>query len=65
MAGSADALALEMAAEVIRAGLTGLAIWWNEHPEVPREQVVATAVNVLWIGFDRVRRGEVWGGCGR
>ena len=65
MAGSADAVALEMAAEVIRAGLTGLAIWWNEHPEVPREQVVATAVNVLWIGFDRVRRGEVWGGSGR
>jgi hypothetical protein len=62
MAGSADALALEMAAEVIRAGLTGLAIWWNEHPEVPRERVVATAVNVLWIGFERVRRGEVWRG---
>ena len=60
MAGSADALALEMAAEVIRAGLTGLAIWWSEHPEVPREQVVATAVNVLWIGFERVRRGETW-----
>jgi AcrR family transcriptional regulator len=62
MAGSADARALEMAAEVIRAGLTGLAIWWNEHPEVPREQVVATAINVLWIGFERVRRGEVWRG---
>ena len=62
IAGSADRLALEMAAEVIRAGLTGLAIWWSEHPEVPREQVVATAVNVLWIGFERVRRGEVWRG---
>jgi AcrR family transcriptional regulator len=62
MAGSAEANALEMAAEVIRAGLTGLAIWWNEHPEVPREQVVATAINVLWIGFERVRQGEVWRG---
>jgi AcrR family transcriptional regulator len=59
IAGSADA-ALEMAAEVIRAGLTGLAIWWSEHPHVPREQVVATALNVLWIGFERVRRGERW-----
>jgi hypothetical protein len=29
---------------------------------VPREQVVATAINVLWIGFERVRRRQVW--CG-
>ena len=60
IAGSAGQEALEMAAEVIRAGLTGLAIWWNEHPHVPREQVVATAINALWIGFERVRRGEGW-----
>jgi AcrR family transcriptional regulator len=52
----------EMAAEVIRAGLDGLAIWWSDHPEVPREQIVATAVNVLWIGMERVRRGELWSG---
>ncbi|MBA2631231.1 MAG: TetR/AcrR family transcriptional regulator [Thermoleophilaceae bacterium] len=60
IAGSGEPLALEMAAEVIRAGLTGLAIWWDDHPEVPREQVVATAVNGIWIGFERVRRGERW-----
>jgi AcrR family transcriptional regulator len=60
IAGSADSEALEMAAEVIRAGLTGLAIWWSEHPHVPREQIVATAVNAVWIGFERVRRGEGW-----
>jgi AcrR family transcriptional regulator len=56
----ADRVALEMAAEVMRAGLAGLAIWWSDHPEVPREQIVATAVNVLWIGLERVRRGEAW-----
>jgi len=59
IAGSDD-YALEMAAEVMRAGLTGLAIWWTEHPEVPREQIVETAVNAIWIGFERVRRGERW-----
>jgi AcrR family transcriptional regulator len=59
IAGS-DAQALEMAAEVMRAGLTGLAIWWIDHPEVPREQIVETAVNALWIGFERVRSGERW-----
>ena len=62
----ADAIAgpgeeeLQMAAEVMRAGLTGLAIWWSEHPNVPRERIVATAVNAVWIGFERVSRGERW-----
>jgi AcrR family transcriptional regulator len=60
IAGSADAVAMEMAWEVFRAVLQGLALWWNEHPQVPREQVVATAMNALWMGFDRVRRGERW-----
>jgi AcrR family transcriptional regulator len=62
IAGAADAESFEMAAEVIRAGLTGLAIWWSEHPEVPRERIVATAVNALWIGFERVSKGERWPG---
>ena len=60
LAGSAEPEALEMAAEVVRAGLTGLAIWWSEHPHVARERIVATAVNAVWIGFERVRRGEAW-----
>ena len=55
-----DDQALEMAAEVMRAGLTGLAIWWIGHPEVPRERIVETAVNAIWIGFERVRSGERW-----
>jgi AcrR family transcriptional regulator len=58
VAGSPDAEALEMAAEVIRAGLTGLAIWWSEHPTVPRERIVATAINVVWIGLERALKGE-------
>jgi AcrR family transcriptional regulator len=59
-AAAADGVAHEMAAEVMRSGLAGLAIWWSDHPEVPREQIVATALNVLWIGLERVRRGEGW-----
>ncbi len=50
-----DPEALEMNAEVIRAGLAGLAIWWDEHPHVPREQIVETAMNVLWTGFGRLQ----------
>lgn len=55
-----DAAAIEMAWEVMRAAMQGLAIWWYEHRDVPRERVVATAMNALWIGFERVLGGEVW-----
>jgi AcrR family transcriptional regulator len=53
-------LALAMAAEVIRGGLTELAIWWSEHPGVTVDQVVATAMNTVWLGFERVTQGESW-----
>lgn len=51
---------LEMAWVVLRGVLQGLAIWWHENPQVPRERVVATAMNALWIGFERAQRGEAW-----
>jgi AcrR family transcriptional regulator len=60
IAGSGDALALEMASEILRAGLAGLAIWWSDHPQVPREQIVTAAVNVVWIGLERVGEGDAW-----
>jgi AcrR family transcriptional regulator len=52
--------ALDMAWEVMRAVLQGLALWWYEHRHVPRAQVLATAMNALWIGFERVQAGERW-----
>jgi AcrR family transcriptional regulator len=56
----ADADALDMAWEAMRAVMQGLALWWYEHRDVPRERVVATAMNALWIGFERVLAGELW-----
>ena len=53
-------LSLAMAAEVIRGGLTELAIWWSDHPEVSRKQIIATAMNTVWVGFERVSAGETW-----
>jgi AcrR family transcriptional regulator len=58
--GATDPQELEMAAEVMRAGLTGLAIWWTEHPDVARERIVAIAIDVVWIGLERAQRGERW-----
>ena len=60
VAGSADQEALDMVWEILRAVLQGLALWWHEHQHVPREQVVATAMNAIWIGFERAQRGETW-----
>lgn len=51
---------LEMAWIVMRGVLQGLAMWWYEHPKVPRERVVATAMNALWIGWERAQADEAW-----
>lgn len=53
---------IEMVWVVLRGVLQGLAVWWSEHPDVPRERVVATAMNALWIGFERARAGSAWEG---
>jgi AcrR family transcriptional regulator len=55
-----DEDALEMAWELLRSALQGLALWWQDHQYVPRAQVVATAMSGLWIGLERVRSGEHW-----
>jgi AcrR family transcriptional regulator len=55
-----DAVTMEMLWELIRAALQGLAQWWYEHQDVPRGQVVATAMNALWVGFERTSGGELW-----
>jgi AcrR family transcriptional regulator len=62
LAGSLDAEGLAMAWVVLRGILQGLALWWVDHPEVPRERVVTTAMNALWLGFERVAAGETWSG---
>jgi AcrR family transcriptional regulator len=46
----ADQPTLEMATEVLRTGLIGLALWWQEHPEVSRPQVVHAAMRALSMG---------------
>jgi len=51
---------LEMAWIVMRGVLQGLAMWWYDHPQVPRERVVATAMNALWVGWERTQAGEAW-----
>ncbi|MBT2224750.1 TetR/AcrR family transcriptional regulator [Nonomuraea sp. NEAU-A123] len=58
----ADGVELELAWEAWRAAIQGLALWWYDHRDVPRHQVVAAAMNALWLGLDRLRQGESWPG---
>jgi AcrR family transcriptional regulator len=60
LADSATADTLAMFWEVLRGVLQGLAMWWSEHPDVAREQVVAVAMNTLWVGLERAQGGEAW-----
>jgi AcrR family transcriptional regulator len=50
LVGPLDTAGMEMAWVVLRGVLQGLALWWSDHPEVPRERVVATAISALWHG---------------
>ena len=46
--------AAEMLAESVRSTLNGLAAWWWQNQEVPREQVTLMAFELLWPGIDRL-----------
>jgi AcrR family transcriptional regulator len=45
-------------AEVIKSSVNGLASWWYDHPEFPRERLVDELVEMLWLGFERLAAGE-------
>jgi AcrR family transcriptional regulator len=38
---------VEPAAELLRTGLAGLALWWIDHPEVPRQVLVELAAGAI------------------
>jgi AcrR family transcriptional regulator len=58
-AGAGDSLAgeedperaLEMFAELVKVAQNGLAAWWYEHPEVPREEVARRLLEFCWEGL--------------
>jgi AcrR family transcriptional regulator len=42
---------LELFAEFFKQGVHGLAIWWSEHPRVPRRALVDATMDLLWAGM--------------
>jgi AcrR family transcriptional regulator len=51
---------IEMIAQQQIGAIQGLADWWGEHRDVPREAVVSIAMDFAWIGMERVSAGERW-----
>ncbi len=57
LAGEEDpARAAEMFAELLKMSQNGLASWWYEHPEVPREEIVERLLEFCWTGLERVAK---------
>ncbi len=38
--------------------LAGMALWWQDHPEVTRAEIVDLVVSYIWLGLDRLGQGE-------
>ncbi|MGI8558446.1 MAG: TetR/AcrR family transcriptional regulator [Solirubrobacteraceae bacterium] len=45
---------LELLAEGVMGVTHGLALWWQAHPDVPREEIVRAATDLLVPGFERL-----------
>jgi hypothetical protein len=43
---------------VLRGVLQGLALWWVDHPDIPRDRVVAAAFDSLWRGYGNLLDGD-------
>lgn len=59
--GMAEAeLRVELLAQQLVGAMRGLANWWDDHREIPRERLVQALMNFAWIGVERVMQGELW-----
>jgi hypothetical protein len=55
---SRDREAIDMLALQLTGGVQSLALWWGDHPEIPRERLVESVMNFAWLGLERLRSGE-------
>jgi AcrR family transcriptional regulator len=49
---------LEMFAEMLKMAQNGLAVWWYDHRDVPRRELVDRVLEFCWIGLERFAAGE-------
>jgi AcrR family transcriptional regulator len=53
-----DRQGVEMLGHQLTGAVQSLAVWWGDHPEVPREVLVDSVMNFAWVGLERLRAGE-------
>ena len=51
-------LAIEVFAQQLSGSVQFLALWWEQHPDVPREFLVNRVMDYAWLGLERVRAGQ-------
>jgi len=47
-------------AQMLVGAVQTVANWWADNEDVPRRQMVETAMDFAWLGLDRLSRGERW-----
>jgi AcrR family transcriptional regulator len=47
---------IEPVAELLRSAMTGLALWWLDHPEAERATLVQTIIQTTWQGLASATR---------
>jgi AcrR family transcriptional regulator len=57
-AGPDGARRAAMFAQLLTSSMTGLAFWWYEHRDVPREEVVDRVLEFCWTGLERLAAGQ-------
>jgi len=45
---------MSAASGIVSRANDGLAAWWYEHPEVPRERLVAISIDLVWRSLARI-----------
>lgn len=50
--------AVEMFAVLMKVSQNGLASWWYEHPEIPREEIVDRLLEFCWTGLERIAESQ-------
>jgi AcrR family transcriptional regulator len=50
--------AIEIFGALLTGAVQSLALWWDDHPNVPRERLVTRVMELTWLGFERLRAGE-------
>lgn len=49
---------LEMFAEMLKMAQNGLAVWWYDHRDVPRRELVDRVLEFCWLGLEQISAGE-------